>query len=100
MLSRQQIEDIIHVRLPEDEIKGILLSLAPERIDTETLENFLTAIEGTLLDGASPIKALGAGAVDCTGTGGSGLPHFNTSTTVSFVLAAAGLKVIKCGNVG
>jgi anthranilate phosphoribosyltransferase len=36
--------------------------------------------------------------IDCCGTGGSGLPHFNTSTTVAFILAAAGVKVAKFGN--
>jgi anthranilate phosphoribosyltransferase len=36
--------------------------------------------------------------MDCCGTGGSGLPHYNTSTTVAFVLAAAGIKTIKFGN--
>ncbi len=36
--------------------------------------------------------------VDCCGTGGSGIAHYNTSTSVSFVLAAGGLRVAKFGN--
>src|SRR5579872_4180390 len=36
--------------------------------------------------------------IDFCGTGGSGIPRFNTSTAVAFVLAAGGLKVVKSGN--
>ena len=92
MLSRKQIEDIIHVRLPEADIETHLLDLTPDKIDAETLDTFMSVISETLVEEASTF--------DCTGTGGSGLPHFNTSTAASFVLAAQGLKVIKCGNVG
>lgn len=53
--------------------------------------------------GANPsivdaVRGLGVGAIDCCGTGGSGSAKFNTSTAVAFILAAAGLKVIKFGN--
>ncbi|MBX9569903.1 MAG: hypothetical protein K2X77_13480, partial [Candidatus Obscuribacterales bacterium] len=43
------------------------------------------------------LRLLGRTVIDCSGTGGSGLPHFNTSTSSAFVLAAAGLKVAKFG---
>lgn len=39
----------------------------------------------------------GRKVMDCSGTGGSGMPHFNTSTSSAFVMAAAGLKVAKFG---
>lgn len=98
MLARDQIEDIIHTRLAEGKIRECLLSLSPDELDLETLETFHGVLSETLDPRASRLALLGRGAIDCTGTGGSGLPHFNTSTTVSFVLAAYGLPVIKCGN--
>jgi anthranilate phosphoribosyltransferase len=100
MLSRARIVDIVNAKLPEPELKQALLELTPDRIDEQTLETFLVAMSETLAEGSDSIQRLGADAVDCTGTGGSGLPHYNTSTTVSFVLAAAGLKVLKCSNAG
>lgn len=100
MLNDTQIRDILHCRLPAAELKNALLTLTAENIDTNLLVRFLTAFDEMLISGASTLSKLGTGAIDCTGTGGSGLPHFNTSTTVAFVLASAGLKVVKCGNVG
>ncbi|MBX9690829.1 MAG: hypothetical protein K2Z81_00485, partial [Cyanobacteria bacterium] len=46
----------------------------------------------------SELKNMGEGAIDCCGTGGSGINKFNVSTTVAFVLAADGLPVIKFAN--
>ncbi len=100
MLTDTQIRDLLHCRLPEEELKDALLTLTPGNIDANLLARFLTAFDEMLIAGASKLSKLGKGAIDCTGTGGSGLPHFNTSTTVSFVLASAGLKVVKCGNIG
>jgi anthranilate phosphoribosyltransferase len=36
--------------------------------------------------------------IDCCGTGGSGLSHFNTSTATAFALSAKGIPVVKFGN--
>lgn len=42
----------------------------------------------------------GAALLDCCGTGGGGLPLFNVSTGMVFVLAALGVPVVKHGNRG
>lgn len=44
------------------------------------------------------VRPLGSTAIDLAGTGGSGVTKFNTSTAISFILAAYGVDVIKFGN--
>lgn len=44
------------------------------------------------------LSYLGEGALDCCGTGGSGIKKFNYSTSIAFILNAAGLKIVKFGN--
>lgn len=42
----------------------------------------------------------GRALLDCCGTGGGGLPIFNVSTGIVFILAALGVPVVKHGNRG
>ncbi len=98
MLTQHAVETLINLRLSESEIREYLLGLTPEYIDARTLELFVEALRSTVEDtGTWPGDGL-PDTIDCSGTGGSGLAHFNTSTAAAFILAAGGLRVAKFGN--
>jgi anthranilate phosphoribosyltransferase len=63
----------------------------------ETGTELATVVEA-LLAKAVPVPI--PGGMDLCGTGGSGLGRYNVSTTAAFVLAAAGIPVVKHGNKG
>ncbi len=94
MLTRERIEDLIHLRLPETEARRQLTELTPDRVDAEIFAAFLEAMRAC--GEAVPVPE--TSVMDCCGTGGSGRPHYNTSTTVAFILAAGGVPVVKFGN--
>ncbi len=76
------------------EIAGFLIGL---RARGETLDELLgcvRAMRACLL----PVKVDDPNAVDVCGTGGDQTGTFNISTTVSFVVAGAGVTVAKHGN--
>jgi anthranilate phosphoribosyltransferase len=81
-------------RMSEAETDALLAALTP---DTATFEQFtmlIAAVRATARSLPRPAEPI----FDCCGTGGSGQPHFNVSTTVAFVLAAGGVRVVKFGN--
>lgn len=94
MLTESQIDDFLHLRMPEEDARAILLALTPDKIDLDLLSMLLAGVRKT----AVPIPAVAGDVMDCCGTGGSGMHHFNTSTSAAFVLAAGGVRVVKFGN--
>lgn len=96
MLSASFVSQMINFELPEEELKENLLALTPDKIDLATLKLFVETIGSTCIDGI-PTRANNS-YIDCSGTGGSGVSRYNTSTAVAFVLAASGLTVTKFGN--
>lgn len=60
----------------------------------------LTAITHYLINSNYPVQPRLGGSMCVCGTGGDGVGSFNISTTVSFIVASAGVKVLKHGNKG
>jgi len=82
--------------LSDEAIASVLQKLTPDALNEVIIAQWVSA----LLEKAEAVPQIPALVMDCCGTGGSGLPHFNTSTIVAFVLAAAGVPVVKFGNRG
>ncbi|MBX9719908.1 MAG: anthranilate phosphoribosyltransferase [Candidatus Obscuribacterales bacterium] len=100
MLGLVELDTILDSASSDEKILAALSALQLENLSSELLS---TAIE-KISAGADmhpdmfvELHEVGRYAVDCSGTGGSGISHFNTSTSVAFVLAAAGFKVAKFG---
>ena len=77
----------------ESQIAALLIALRMKGESVDELIGFVKAMRSKMkyLD-------LDVNAVDLCGTGGDGWNTFNVSTTASFVVAGAGLKVAKHGN--
>ncbi|QDZ43428.1 anthranilate phosphoribosyltransferase [Corynebacterium sp. sy039] len=71
--------------------------LATLRTRGETFADIVGAARA-FLDAARPFPVSGAGIIDTAGTGGDGANTINITTGASLVTAAAGCKVVKCGN--
>lgn len=100
-------------KLSFEEAKWALLNIGRGNSNNSFIASFLTVfmmreIEGPELEGfraamlelCNPIDLGAVQTIDMCGTGGDGKNTFNVSTTSSFVVAAAGIKVAKHGNYG
>lgn len=96
IIPREQIQALIRMQLPEAEALELLSQLNPDAVTLEILEDALACMQESVV----PVNRPEVPVLDCCGTGGSGLSHFNTSTTVALVLAAGGVPVVKFGNRG
>ncbi|MDR3613407.1 MAG: anthranilate phosphoribosyltransferase [Candidatus Obscuribacterales bacterium] len=94
-LTSTLVDDIFNARLAPPQLSEALKLLTPESIDRETLK---TIVDAGFAVCDHPTLKNDILTIDCSGTGGSGLQHFNVSTTVAFVLAAQGIAVTKFGN--
>lgn len=100
-------------RLNFYEAKETLLKVGRGEVNNSMISSFLSVfmmrgIEGQELEGfraamldlCNPVDFSDLETIDMCGTGGDGKNTFNVSTTSSFVVAAAGIKVAKHGNYG
>lgn len=91
---REAAEKLMSAEVSNDDISSFIQALSNKG---ETIEE-ITALVSILKDHAVQIPVSTAAIFDNCGTGGDGSHSFNISTTTSFVLAGAGLKVAKHGN--
>jgi anthranilate phosphoribosyltransferase len=102
-----------HKTLSRETARKVLTDIAQGKVNTSQLAAFLTIylmrsitveeLEGFrdgMLDLCVATDLSQYNPIDLCGTGGDGKDTFNISTTASFVVAGAGVKVAKHGNYG
>ena len=92
------IDTLLSADASEETVRQILLDLTPEKVDLPLFSTCVERFACTAAPGFTKLSAHRDSTIDCCGTGGSGIKHFNTSTASAFVLAAAGMTVAKFGN--
>ncbi|MGE0200412.1 MAG: anthranilate phosphoribosyltransferase [Candidatus Melainabacteria bacterium] len=92
--SMETLVKLLQGALPESDALAVLRQLSPDDLDEATFSTLYDLLWAKRPD----VNTAELPVMDCCGTGGSGQPHYNTSTTVAFVLAAAGVPVVKFGN--
>lgn len=97
-LSRQDMEAVMRQVMTGGatpaQIAGFLVAL---RMKGETLDEITGAVQ-IMRELATGVQVSGEHLVDIVGTSGDGASLFNVSTASTFVVAAAGGKVVKHGN--
>lgn len=78
------------------EKKEFLIALHKKGESVEEVTAFAKVFRQLALD--PKLSDLTANAIDIVGTGGSGSKGFNISSTTAFIIAAAGIRVLKHGN--
>lgn len=100
-LSRERAREVMGAlmdgQLTQVQAAGLLAALRTRGETVEEIVGFAEAMR------ARAVRVQGSGdgpLLDTCGTGGTGLPTINISTTAAFVVAAGGVRVAKHGNRG
>ncbi len=80
----------------EDDKKRFLLALSAKGESANEVAAFAATFRDRAID--PEMADFADNAIDIVGTGGDGAGTFNISTTVSFIVAACGVRVLKHGN--
>jgi anthranilate phosphoribosyltransferase len=102
-----------HKTLDKATAREVFINLAQGRYNNSQMAAFMTVFlmrsitveelggfRDAMLELCIPFDTQGMPAIDVCGTGGDAKDSFNISTLVSFVVAGAGVKVVKHGNYG
>lgn len=88
------MDEIMTGKATDAQIAALITAL---RIKGETVDE-ITGFVRVMRQKATPVRTVHQTLLDTCGTGGDGSHTFNISTTVAFVVAAAGVPVAKHGN--
>ncbi len=90
------VNHIVEDQLTEDQKLILLVALSQQLREANNLVHFINVLQAhNAYKVNSEISEIG---LDICGTGGSGMPRFNTSTICGILLAHLGVPIIKHGN--
>lgn len=92
--ARQAMEFIIRGEVNEAQTSAFLFGMRQKGEQADELTGFAEAMRAAMI----PVQTDVSGAVDLCGTGGDHSGSFNISTAAMFVVAGAGVPVLKHGN--
>lgn len=92
--AKEAMKQILSGQVSSEEISAFLMGM---RMKGESIEE-LTSFVKVMRDSSIPVEVDTSNAVDLCGTGGDKSGTFNISTAAMFVVAGAGIPVLKHGN--
>lgn len=92
--SEEAMKQILSGQVSSEEISAFLMGMRMKGESVEELTSFVKVMRNSSI----PVEVNTANAVDLCGTGGDKSGTFNISTAAMFVVAGAGIPVLKHGN--